>query len=74
MNSNRPQELCVCEQPGYFYSGVPGVLAHVENGQLITAAESIERCDTCQRFKTDEKAKRFLLETLARNQKLGERP
>ena len=46
---------CECEQPGYFYSGVPGIIARVENGRLAEGA-SVERCDLCQRYASDEAA------------------
>jgi len=46
---------CECEKPGYFFSGVPGILAHMENGRLAPGAE-VERCDLCQRYPTDEAA------------------
>lgn len=46
---------CDCEQPGQFCSGVPGILAHVENGRLVEGA-SVERCDQCQRYPSDEAA------------------
>lgn len=48
------QNLCVCEQPGHFNSGVPGVLAHLENGKL---AGRVERCDQCKRYDTDQDAR-----------------
>jgi hypothetical protein len=48
-------EPCDCERPGYFYCGVPGILAHVENGQLTKGA-IIERCDQCLRYPSDELA------------------
>lgn len=47
--------LCECEEPGSFYSGVPGILAHVENGKLTPGAK-VERCDLCQRYPSDEAA------------------
>ena len=47
--------MCECEEPGYFYSGVPGILAHVENGRLPEGAE-VERCDLCDRYESDEAA------------------
>ena len=46
---------CDCESPGYFCSGVPGILAHMENGRLVEGAEA-NRCDLCQRYPTDEAA------------------
>jgi len=44
-----------CEKPGHFCSGVPGVLAHMENGRLAPGAK-VERCDLCQRYPSDEAA------------------
>ena len=46
---------CDCEKPGHFCSGVPGILAHMENGRLAPGAK-VERCDLCQRHATDEAA------------------
>ena len=46
---------CECELPGYFCSGVPGILARVVNGQLAPDAK-VERCDLCQRYPSDEAA------------------
>jgi hypothetical protein len=55
--------LCDCEKPGFFCSGVPGILAHMENG-CLAAGTKVERCDQCQRYPTDEAA-------LAKLQELG---
>ena len=46
---------CECEKSGYFCSGVPGILAHVENGRLAPGAK-VERCDLCRRYASDEAA------------------
>lgn len=46
---------CECEAPGYYCSGVPGVLAHLSSGRLAGGA-IVERCDVCQRFPTDSAA------------------
>ncbi len=54
-------DLCGCELPGYFCSGVPGILAHIENGRLAAGAE-VERCDQCQRYPSDEAARERLRE------------
>ncbi len=51
------EEVCCCEEPGYFSSGLPGVLAHVENGRIIS---EVERCDACQRYAADADAKQAL--------------
>jgi len=52
---------CECEKPGRFCSGVPGILAHMENGRLALGAK-VERCDVCQRYPTDEAALKKLRE------------
>ena len=46
---------CECELPGYFCSGVPGILAHLEHG-LLPAGAKVERCDLCRRYDSDEVA------------------
>ncbi len=46
---------CECELPGHFCSGVPGILAHMEDGRLAPGAK-VERCDLCQRYPSDEAA------------------
>ncbi|MFH1265217.1 MAG: hypothetical protein ABIK89_05775 [Planctomycetota bacterium] len=48
-------EPCECEKPGYFCSGVPGILAHVESGRLAQGGK-VERCDLCQRYPSDAAA------------------
>jgi hypothetical protein len=53
--------LCACMQPGYFYCGVPGVIAHLENGRLPPGAK-VERCDQCGRYADDDTARRKLVE------------
>jgi hypothetical protein len=50
-NDNR----CDCEKDGFFRSGVPGILAHMENGRLAEGAQ-VNRCDLCQRYPSDEAA------------------
>ena len=57
---------CECEKPGHFCSGVPGILAHMEDGRLAPGAK-VERCDLCQLYSTDEAA-------LAKLQELGHGP
>ena len=52
---------CDCEQPGYFCSGVPGILAHVENGRVSPSTE-VERCDLCERYPSNEAAREKLSE------------
>jgi hypothetical protein len=57
---------CECEKPGYFFCGVPGILAHLDNGKLPGGAK-VERCDFCRRIPSDEAA-------LAKLQDLGIAP
>jgi hypothetical protein len=52
---------CECEVSGFYCSGVPGVLAHMENGRLAAGA-GVERCDLCQRYPSDEAARQRLHE------------
>ncbi|MCA9078012.1 MAG: hypothetical protein R3C02_26340 [Planctomycetaceae bacterium] len=53
--------LCACMEPGYFHCGVPGVLAHLENGRVPPDAK-VERCDQCGRYPSDHAARAVLLE------------
>jgi hypothetical protein len=46
---------CECEKPGFFCSGIPGILAHMEDGRLAEGAK-VNRCDLCQRYPSDEAA------------------
>ena len=46
---------CECEKPGFFCSGVPGILAHMENGHLPEGAV-VNHCDLCQRYPSDAAA------------------
>jgi len=48
-------EVCVCQKPGEFCSGVPGILAHVVGGKLVNGTK-VERCDVCERYLSDEAA------------------
>jgi hypothetical protein len=52
---------CDCELPGTFCSGVPGILARIENGRLVPGTE-VERCDACERYPTDQAALEKLIE------------
>ena len=47
--------ICACQQPGEFCSGVPGILARIENGRLAVGTE-VQRCDSCCRYPTDAAA------------------
>lgn len=58
-----PREPCECQLPGAFYTGVPGILAALENGRVAPGAV-VERCDFCQQYPSDAAA-------LAKLQELG---
>ena len=55
------KELCDCEIAGFFCAGVPGILAHLQDGRVAPGA-LVERCDRCCRFASDEEAKNRLRE------------
>ena len=57
---NDSDSPCECELPGVFCSGVPGVLARMEQGRLAPNA-TVERCDLCQRYATDDAARQRLI-------------
>jgi hypothetical protein len=65
--------VCECEQPGYFFSGVPGILAHVENGRLVDGAK-VERCDSCGRYPSDKAAFEKLVELGIASRKPAQKP
>ena len=46
---------CHCEEPGHFNSGIPGILAHLEDGRLPEGGK-VERCDLCRRYASDAAA------------------
>ena len=52
---------CDCELPGPFCSGIPGILARIEDGRLVRDSE-VQRCDACERFASDEAALARLIE------------
>jgi hypothetical protein len=54
-------DVCDCQLPGYFCSGVPGILARVVGGRLVPGAQ-VKRCDLCQRYPSDEAALAKLVE------------
>jgi hypothetical protein len=54
-------QRCDCERPGFFHCGVAGIIAHFENSRLAPGA-SVERCDLCERYPTDEAARQKLVE------------
>jgi len=56
-----PREPCDCELPGAFYTGVPGIIAAMENGRLVPGAV-VERCDHCLRYPNDGAARAKLQE------------
>ena len=45
-----------CETPGFFYSGIPGILAHKEAADRVHPTCKPERCDACERFPSDSAA------------------
>ena len=49
----RRDPRCVCEEPGDFNCGIPGILAGLpgKNGRRY-----IECCDACERFASDDDA------------------
>ncbi len=47
--------VCECQEPGYFHSGVPGIMARVENGRLAEGSK-VERCDSCRHYPSDKAA------------------
>jgi hypothetical protein len=55
------EELCDCEAAGFFCAGVPGILAHLNDGRVAPGAR-VERCDMCCRFASDEEALAKLVE------------
>ena len=59
--TSEPSEGCDCELPGPFHSGVPGILARIEDGRLAPDSE-VQRCDACKRFASDEVALAKLIE------------
>jgi hypothetical protein len=59
--ASKDDARCECERPGFFCSGVPGILAHMENGRLANDA-AVERCDLCKRYPSDEAAAKKLRE------------
>lgn len=57
-----PRSPCDCELPGgEFFCGVPGILAHLEDGG-VSADFRVERCDLCRRYPSDAAARRKLQE------------
>ena len=57
---NEADTRCDCELPGMFRSGVPGILAHREQGRLALNSK-VERCDLCRRFASDDAARERLI-------------
>jgi hypothetical protein len=56
---------CECEKPGFFFSGIPGILAHLENGHLPEGAK-VERCGLCCRYPSDAAALETLCELIGK--------
>ena len=46
---------CDCQYPGWYCSGVPGIIAHVQYCRLVPSSK-VERCDLCNRYASDEAA------------------
>jgi len=55
------EEPCDCETEGFFHAGVPGILAHLQEGRVAPGA-LVERCDRCRRLASDDEAKSRLRE------------
>lgn len=53
MSNGSTLSVCGCEEPGSLNCGIPGILVGVpqDNG-----CRYVERCDTCERFDSDESA------------------
>ena len=54
-SSQNDECRCFCEEPGDFNCGIPGILAHLENGRLPEGAK-VGRCDLCRRYPSDAAA------------------
>jgi len=52
---------CVCMKPGPFNSGVPGILASLDNGRVPSDGK-VEHCTLCQRYPDDAAARQKLVE------------
>lgn len=50
---------CACMTPGFFCCGVPGVIAHLQDGHVAADAK-VERCDQCCLYADDESARQRL--------------
>lgn len=48
---------CICEIDGTWTSGLPGVLAKVKAGKILS---EVERCDICGRYQDDVEAREAL--------------
>lgn len=71
-----PEELCVCEEPGFFNAGYKGILAHVVLGHYeyycISSKHKASRCDACQIYPDDISARKALKRNLAKEQRISE--
>lgn len=56
----RLNEPCGCERSGPYWCGLPGILARLQDGQIVPA--SVERCDECERYPSDQAAHDYLVE------------
>jgi len=61
MSDHVDAEGCECEKAGDFHSGVPGILAPMEEGRVVLNSR-VERCDFCRRFPSDAAAEAKLRE------------
>jgi len=59
---NRPAAPCECEAPGFYDSGVPGILAHRDDAGQVAPESGVERCDLCRRYPSDTAARARLVE------------
>jgi hypothetical protein len=59
---NSPTAPCECEAPGFFHSGVPGILAHRDDAGHVAPDSRVERCDLCRRYPNDAAAQARLVE------------
>lgn len=57
---NEADTRCDCELPGTFCSGIPGILARMEQGRLALNS-TVEHCDVCHRFASDAAARQRLV-------------
>lgn len=59
---NSPTTPCECEAPGFYCSGVPGILAHRDDAGRVAPDSRVERCDLCRRYPSDTAGRARLVE------------